>query len=252
MIEQTFTVSGTPNLDVRISAGRIEIRESKSGVVKVTADTRDPDFYLEQKGNTIVIASEKNNSWLTRGSSYVEIETPAGTDAYLGSASAEIEAYVPLGKVEVKSASGNAEVEIAETFIFKSASGDARVATVEHLRFTSASGDLEVTQSLLGTGGISTASGNVEIANAEENLNISTVSGDVSIERCVGRMVQLKSMSGSFDVGVPKGTSVDLDVNLLSGRLKLPKSGGSKHPAERSMTLKVKSVSGNLNIERLD
>ena len=253
VIEETFSVAGTPNLDVRIPSGRIEIRESKSGVVRVTADTRDPDFYIEQRGNTIVIASEKNGSWFTRGSSYVEIETPPGSDAYLGTASAEVEAYVALGKVEIKSASGDAEVESAETLIFKSASGDVQVTRVGHdLRFTSASGDLEVTESLDGSGNISTASGDVQIVNAEENLNVSTVSGDVNIERCVGRMVQLKSMSGSFEVGIPKGTSVDLDVNLLSGRLELPEPDPEKHPVERSMTLKVKSVSGDLQIERLD
>ena len=252
MIEETFSVDGSPKLDVRIPSGRIEIHEGEAGEVRVKADTRDPDFYIEQKGNTIIVASEKNNSWISRGSSYVEIQTPKGTDAYLGSAAAAVEVYAPMDRVEVKSASGDAEIELANDVTIKTASGDARVEVVEgDLRFTSASGDLEV-ETLHGAGNISTASGDVQIENAQENLNISTASGDVNIERCVGRMIQLKSMSGSFEVGVPTGTSVDLDVNLLSGRLELPKGNGGKSEIERSMTIKVKSVSGDLRLERLD
>ncbi len=252
MIEETFTVDGNPNLDVRIPSGRIEIRESETGQVRVKVDTRDPDFFLEQRGNTIVVTSEKNNSWITRGSSYVEIETPPGTDAYVGSAAADLEIFVPMGRLEFKSASGDAEVEQADSVTVKTASGDARVVVVEgDLRFTSASGDLEL-ETLHGAGNISTASGDVQIENAQDNLNVSTASGDIHIERCTGRMIQLKSMSGSFNVGVPAGTSVDLDVNLLSGRLDLPDPSETATKSERSMRLKVKSVSGDLSLERLD
>lgn len=253
MIEETYKVDGLPHVDIRIQSGRVRVAEGPVNQVHVRIDSKDPDLYVAQRGNTVEIASEKNSSWVTRGSTYIDVTTPPGSGLYVGAGSASVECDVPLGKVELKTASGDCNLSAADVLVVKNASGDVYVGSVENaLRFTSASGDLFVTEVLRGSGNISTASGDVEIESSEETLNISTVSGDVDIKRCVGRTNQLKSMSGSFEVGIPAGTSVDLDVNLLSGRLRLPKGNGDKKPVERDITIKVKSVSGDLNINRID
>lgn len=252
MIEETFSVDENPNLDVRIPVGRIEIRESKTGQVRVKVDTRDPGLYVEQRGNTIVVASDKEGSFITRSTSYVEIETPSGSDAYLGAASARIETLVPLGDVEIKSASGDVEVEEADSLRVKSASGNLRVGWVkDRLLFTSASGDLKVNKSEGSNTAASTASGNVRIEESNASLDVNTVSGNLRVNRYEGPRANLKSMSGSMVVCIPAGTSIDLDVSLLSGSLRLPKPEETKTPVERSMSLRAKSVSGDLKIKRI-
>ena len=252
MIEETFSVDAAPNIEVRIQTGRVELRPGSPGTVRVTVDTRDPDLYVEQRGNTIVVSSEKNTSWLSRGSSFVEIETPEGADLYVGAASAQVESAVRLNKAEVKTASGDVELEDADTVVIKSASGDARIGSIERaLRFNSASGSLRVTGKSRGSVAITTASGDVHIEDVDATVNINTVSGDIDIRRLAGKSAAFKSMSGSIDLRIPRGTEVDLDVSLLSGRLNLPEPEHPQEGAQRSMSIRAKSVSGDLTIDRV-
>ncbi|MGB8361311.1 MAG: hypothetical protein WCE80_07935, partial [Acidimicrobiia bacterium] len=66
-----------------------------------------------------------------------------------------------------------------------------------------------------------------------------------------GRSGVFKGMSGDIDLGIPTGTSVDLDVNLLSGRLNLPEEATERHDPVRHMTIGAKLVSGDLTISRV-
>lgn len=59
-----------------------------------------------------------------------------------------------------------------------------------------------------------------------------------------------KSMSGDVGLGIVRGTSLDLDVNLLSGKLLLPDPEATKSAVERHMSVKAKMVSGDLRIQR--
>jgi DUF4097 and DUF4098 domain-containing protein YvlB len=86
---------------------------------------------------------------------------------------------------------------------------------------------------------------------AEATTEVNTVSGDVRLHRFLGRHLGVKSMSGSIDVGIPSGTKVDLDASLMSGRLLLPPPAESTTEVDRHISVKVKTVSGNLTIERL-
>jgi hypothetical protein len=58
-------------------------------------------------------------------------------------------------------------------------------------------------------------------------------------------------MSGSVDIGIPAGTRVELDANLLSGRVSLPSPAPEVARTGRHTMIKVKSVSGDLTINRL-
>lgn len=251
MIQREFEVEGSPDIEVRIESGRIEVHRSDPGVVKVTVDTKSPDFIVEQRGNSIVVSSDKTSSWLSRGSAYVVIEAPEGSDLQVGVASAPVRVAVPLGKVDIKTASGDIELVDAEAIAIKTASGDADLGSVGHsLSFTSASGDLRVRGTCRGSVAVSTASGDIHIADCEATINVNTASGDLDIARFAGRSASFKGMSGDIDLGIPRRTEVDLDVNLLSGRLRLPEPEPRQGNPERQMSIRAKLVSGNLTITR--
>lgn len=250
MIHETFSVDGTPDLEIRIESGRVEVREGPPGEVDVSVDTKAPGFIVEQRGNAILVSSDKESSWLSRGSAYVVVETPPGTDLRVGVASAFVEADLPLGKVEIKTASGDIDVRSAETLVVKTASGDLDVESVERsLRFTSASGDLRA-ERIAGSMVVSTASGDVHIEVADATLEMNTASGDAYITRFAGRSANFKTMSGDIDLGIPTGTSVDLDATLLSGKLRLPDAKPRKAAANRQMTIRAKLVSGDFTIHQ--
>lgn len=252
-IREVFAVDDRPELDVRIQSGRIELAKGESGKVTVTVETQDPDFIVEQRGDLIVVSSDKNASWLSRGSAFVLIEAPDDSDAVISAASARIESQIPLNHVEVNSASGDVELTEALTAAIKTASGDTRVGTIRKaLRLKTASGDLFVTGKCSGTVGLASASGQVNIAETTATLNINTVSGDVHLPRFLGDKAVIKSMSGDVRMGIPAGTNVDLDVSLLSGNLRLPDDPAEKMPTTRHTAIRAKLVSGDLRIERID
>jgi len=248
VIHETFSVDGTPDLEVRIESGRVEVTEGEHGKVDVQLDSKSPGFIVEQRGNAILVSSDKNSSWLSRGSAYVVIQAPPGADLRVAVASAAVEADLALGKVEIKTASGDIDLNRAETLIVKTASGDLDVETVDRaLRFTSASGDLRA-EDVRGSLVVSTASGDVHIERTDATLEMNTASGDAYITRFEGRSANFKAMSGDIDLGIPTGTNVDLDLTLLSGKLRLPDTEPRRRPPERQMSIRAKLVSGNFTI----
>lgn len=251
MIHETFTVDGTPDLEVRIESGRVQLRKGDPGTVDVSVDTNREGFKVEQRGNVILVSSDKNSSWLSRGSAYVVIETPPKSNLSVSVASASVNAEVELGKVDIKTASGDIGLTTAETLSIRTASGDLAVAKVERsLSFTSASGDLRVSERADGTVNISNASGDVYVEESDANFDMNSASGSAKIRNFTGKSAYFKGMSGSIDLWIPAGTDVDLDVNLLSGSLHAPDPEPRSTAAVRHMSIKAKLVSGDLNIHR--
>lgn len=252
MIHKTFDVDGSPDIEVSIETGRVEVQRGEPGRVEVTVDTRSPDFIVEQRGNSILVSSDKTMSWLSRGSAYVVIETPEGSDLQVRVASAQIQASVPLGKVDLKTASGDVELLSAENLAVKTASGDLFIERIgSSFAFTSASGDVSVHESASGSVTASTASGDIFINESDATVAINTASGDTRLRRYTGRSANFKGMSGTVDIGIPSGTEVSLDCNLLSGKLRLPDPEPTDRVPERQMSITAKMVSGDLNIERV-
>lgn len=251
MIHETFTVDGTPDLEIRIESGRVQLREGASGTVDVKVDTNREGFQVEQRGNVILVSSDKSSSWLSRGSAYVVVETPPLTNLVVSVASASVDADVELDKVDIKTASGDIGLTKTGRVSIKTASGDLAVEVVERsLSFTSASGDLRISERVGGTVNISNASGDVYIEESDATIDMNTASGDAKIRNFTGASAYFKGMSGSIDIWIPAGTEVDLDVNLLSGSLRVPDPDPDPTPPARQMTIRAKLVSGNLNIHR--
>lgn len=252
-IERELQLEGTPELDIRIQSGRVEIVGSEPGVARVSVETSDPDFVVEQRGNLITVSSDRDSSWLSRSSAIVFIEVPQGADATIATASAPVEVHVPLRRLDIKTASGDIEAESAETADIRTASADARIGSIGMvLRFKSASGDLFVTAGCHGTASVATASGDVHLKDVDATVDVNTVSGNVFFPRFTGAKANLKTMSGDIRLGVLPGTNIDLDVSALSGSLYLPESPAQKTETQRHMSITAKLVSGDMRLDRVE
>lgn len=251
MIEKEFSVTAQPEVEVRVQAGRVELRQGEPGRVRVSVDTGDPNFVVEQRGDLVVAYGNRNTSWLAQDSAFVIVDLPVGSDASITTASADVDCQPALGRVEVKTASGDIEIHRAATASVKTASGDARIGAITtSVSFASASGALRLTDTE-GPANISTASGDVAIAEATATLEVNTASGDVRVDRFTGRQARFRSMSGHVDIGIPSGTQVDLDVTTLSGRLNLPEKTEPAGKTKRRMSINAKLVSGDMTVNRL-
>ena len=251
MIKKDFNVGEGAELDVHVQSGRVEVTTGSAGFISVEVETRDPSFLVEKRGDLIYVSSEKNTGWLSGGSrAYVSAVVPEGTDVNIGTASGRIECRGQLGRVDVKTASGDVDVEAGSSVVIKTASGDAHLVRSDgEVRGSSASGDFYIGRSD-GNTSISSASGDVRLEDAKGSVTISTASGNMRINSFEGNRASFKSMSGNAVIGIPAGTKVDLDVSLLSGKLKLPKDSPSP-PSDRQMSVKAKLVSGDFAIKKV-
>lgn len=252
MIDRQFSVSGAPDLEVRIPAGRVEIVEGDSATVKVSVETKDPDFVVEQRGNLIIASSSssRDTGWASK-TAHVVIEAPARSSAEISTASANITVRAPVHKLTIKTASGNVTLGTADSVVIKTASGDATIDSVDKaLRFTTASGDLEVNGHLSGTAAVVTVSGDVDIADSDAVLELKTVSGSAIVQRFVGKATNFRTVSGDLEVAVPPGTKLHLEADTRSGRVDLPTDPPPVTEIRREMSIKARLVSGNVTIKR--
>jgi len=99
----------------------------------------------------------------------------------------------------------------------KTASGDVTIETAEQeLEVKTASGDVKVAV-LRGAGGVNTMSGDVTVGDASAALPVNTMSGDVNVKRLASASVQLRSMSGDLRAGIARGATLWVDANSASG-----------------------------------
>ncbi|HEX6947664.1 MAG TPA: DUF4097 family beta strand repeat-containing protein [Acidimicrobiia bacterium] len=251
MIHQTFQIKHQPEIDVRIHAGRVEVLEGSAGVIEVTVDTNDPNFKVQQRGDIVEIASDREARWLFSRPAEVTVRMPPGGRAQIRTASADVIIQVPIDRIDVDSASGEIRVGTVRKAEIKTASGNIRAEEVtEMIRAKSASGDIRVARAH-GDADISTASGDVRIDDSDAVVDVSTASGRVQVDRFVGSVINLKSMSGSFEVGMESGTKVELDAASLSGRVNWPPKLEVQPEIKRQVTMKAKSMSGDLTLKRI-
>jgi DUF4097 and DUF4098 domain-containing protein YvlB len=247
VIEHEFTVGDSPvMLRIAIRSGRVAVEPGKPGLVRLSVDTQDKTFEIRQRGDAIVASGERG------GRAYVTVNAPPSTDVEVSTASGDVNVGLPVGRLEVSSASGDVSFDSAQRLQVKSASGSIRGNQVEgEARCVTASGDIRIGQ-VLERADLSTASGDITIDQCTGTLSCATLSGDVRIDELTGPSLNVKAMSGGVRIGIRSRTRLDLDANSFSGRVKLPTPNPSPEPPEREISVKVRLVSGDLRIDRLD
>ncbi len=247
---QTFQVGDRVRVEAATTAGEVVVSEGAAGTVSVrVSGSKADEFRIEQRGDLIVVAPERGmRRWF--GGADIDLEVPAGAILHLRTTSGDVAVNVPTAELNVSLASGDVRAaDVAGIAVVRSAAGDVYVDDVgERLEVTTASGDVRVGRvgrDLTAT----TASGYVHVERVGETAGVKTASGDVVISRFDGTDLQVTTLSGDVRVGLPPRRLLDLDLQTLSGDLRnrLPEGGGGA--PERSVTLRLKTVSGDVTLE---
>jgi DUF4097 and DUF4098 domain-containing protein YvlB len=244
VIERDFRVSESPRVNVAISSGRVTVEGGDPGIVKFTVDTKDPTFDVRDRGDVIVASGSRSTRAL------VAVQVPPMSSVEVSTASGDVEVNVAVDRLEVSTASGDVTFDSALRLQVKTASGRIEGSRVDRdASCVTASGDVRLAL-IIDQAGISTTSGNVAIGRCEGSITCATVSGNVRIDKLTGSPVSIKSMSGLVRFAVPSRTRLDLDATTLSGRIQLPPPGQGSEAPEQEITASVRLVSGDLRIER--
>jgi hypothetical protein len=267
-----FDTPGKTRLRVKNAAGLISVDPSESGRTTVELEAlRDDDATreaieratVELNGNEVTVEIGVGGkgfgvgpAWITFGrtpSVGVRIHCPEDTDLDCATASADVAATGRLGKVELKTASGDIAVEQVTGLRVQSASGDVRAATVDgEARVQTVSGDVRL-GTVTGPVSATLVSGDFAIEDAHTDLSAKTVSGDQRIDAIREGQISVQSVSGDVRVGVRRGTRLRIDANSTSGDVSseldvkdTPSEGSSGTEAR----LAAKTVSGDIEITR--
>lgn len=125
-------------------------------------------------------------------------------------------------------------------------SADLKVKTV--------SGDIEVLQTLANIE-IGSVSGDVTInQNPSGNCTVKTVSGNITSQTFSGCEYTLKSISGDIEVSVAPDLDVEVDGNSISGDLNseisLDGDNDSSTSSSKVVRITTSTISGNFNLAR--
>ncbi|MGH8871564.1 MAG: DUF4097 family beta strand repeat-containing protein [Acidimicrobiia bacterium] len=246
MIEREFPVDDSPVVKIAIRSGRVGVESGEPGVVRFVVDTSDPTFDIRQPADAIVASGERG------GRAFVTVRVPSMANVEIATASGDINVSTPVGRLDASTASGDIDFDTTHRLQAKTASGGVRGKLVEgEANCVTASGDVRITQTL-DRADFSTASGDVTIGVCSGSLFCATLSGNIRVDELTGPSVKIKSVSGGVRLGIPPRTRLDLDASSLSGRIRLPSTNPSPEPPEREISAKVRLVSGDLRIDRLD
>lgn len=249
MIDKTFPIDESPRVEVQTHTGTVRFKDGEPEQIRVVIEARsEGEVEVEQRGGGVVVRSP-SRPFLNRDRTAITLYVPEKTVASVSTTSADVRAMTPLSELEVNTASGDVEFSTVDQLAVRTASGDVRGEQVTDMAWVvSASGDVRI-DSCQGKAVFSSASGDIELRQcAGGMMKASTASGDVSVELCQSSEVKCKSMSGSVNLGFQRGTHLELDVDTLSGRVRLPDRPAKKVETVRNVVVKARLVSGDVNL----
>lgn len=252
MIEEAFSVDGPAEIEISASSGSVTVETGPAGTVEVEVDTRQPEAWrVHQSGTTISVTYERG--LIDRGGrARVRVVAPERSSVSAYTASADLRTMSYLTRASVATASGDIILAATNSASVKTASGDVTVGDVERdLTARSASGDV-MARTVGGRASLTTVSGDVIAERVDGQLAVSTASGDVRIERYMGEDFEASTISGDVTVGLPSGRTVKLQAKTLSGSVRLPDRKQSTGGSGPEVSLRLKSVSGDIRISRLE
>src|SRR6266852_6719537 len=253
--DRSYNVSGPLRLELTNTSGDVDITGSADGKVHVHGEVHASGFGfgspqkrldetianppIEQRGDTIRIGKEMSH--LRNISVAYTILVPRDTEVSATVASGAQTIRGVRGPVKVQAASGSIRVERTERYTqLTTASGSVSASDIGNdLRVSSASGSVTVSDvkgdvrvsALSGVIRVSkpgarveadTASGEVEIQGAANDVKAHAASGRVSVQGNPGAdsYWELKTASGTVQLGVPASANLHLSAEAVSGEIR--------------------------------
>jgi DUF4097 and DUF4098 domain-containing protein YvlB len=215
------TVKADLHGSVRVSnvSGKVLVTGWNQPEVQVKArlygDAERVDVFSDKGRTTIKVVLAR--SAFRGGEADLEIRVPEQSDIDVSAVSADVETQRLLGPQRLTTVSGEIRAEFAKDFEGKTVSGDLR------LRGRSAAGDVR----------ISSVSGDVFLERAGGDVEVTSTSGDLLLDVASVSMVRTRTTSGDLSLrGVlASGGSVEADTISGDVTVRVKPEGGFQYEA---------------------
>lgn len=251
--DETFTAHDHTVIEVELRSGSILVRAGTSGRVDVSIDSSTADHVdVGQVGDRISIRAARRGR-----SGKIAVDVPVGTDVHVKGASVEVAGRGALGTLRVRSASSDVTADDVVRADVVLASGDVRIDLVRDSgHITTTSGDVRL-HSVGGRLNVTLGSGDLEVDTVAGDVEAESASGDLTVRRFDGTSVNMRTISGDLRLGLPRGIRVEPEISTMSGTIKLPQASApsasdSATADRRSVRVRLRSVSGDIRVERAD
>jgi hypothetical protein len=227
---------------------------AREDLVEASIDA-DDDRFVEQ------VQVRNDHDWLRisfpqqllrHTKAQLRLGVPDGLTYVIKTGSADISISADIGRSKIVSGSGDITIGNAVDLECSTGSGDISVARVDGraARLNSGSGDVSVGEAQCPVTAKS-GSGDVVVQTLEgANLQANSGSGDIGIASTSGS-VELRSASGSLTVGVADNLPTWLDLNSVSGDIRIAlESTAPPEPGEPYISVRARTASGDIGIYR--
>ncbi|WP_225234998.1 DUF4097 family beta strand repeat-containing protein [Klenkia terrae] len=257
---ESFPTDGSaPAVEVRNPAGTVTVT-AVEGLTAMTVDVEPLNGSAERLLDEVsvellrdparLVVAVPTARLLSSPRFAVAVTVPAGCPVTAVVASAGCTLRGPLADVEVTGASADVRVDSCTGLQVRTASGDLHAVAVHgDVGVRSASGDVRL-DDVAGSVAVSTASGEVRLGAVGGDVDVSTASADVTVGRVTSGEVALRTVSGDATVAVAPGLRLWLDLQSVSGRLDSQLAGDDDAEGAATLTVRMRSVSGDLRLRR--
>jgi len=182
----------------------------------------------------------------------LRLDVPDGLDYTIKTGSADISISAEIGRAKIVSGSGDITLGDATDLDCSAGSGSISVARMDGngSRVRTGSGDVSLGE-VNGPITAKSGSGSVIVKSLRgATLQANSGSGDISVAATSGS-VDLRSASGSLTVGIADNLPAWLDLNSVSGDIRLGlEPTAQPEPGEPYLTLRARTASGDISIYR--
>jgi DUF4097 and DUF4098 domain-containing protein YvlB len=240
-ISKTFRLGPNGVLDISNVSGNISVREAAGDAISVEAikhvRTRDAadgkaqlaaiNVTMTERGNRVEVRTSYPTNQHTHASVDYVVTAPAGSSVYAKSVSGNVDVTGIRGELRAESVSGDVKaIDTANASQVKSVSGDVEVTGVtskDDLTVSSVSGDITLQAVKARNVDTDTVSGELKLNDvACERLSGKSISGSVVFLGPLSKngRYELKSHSGDIRLTMTADTGFELEAQSFSGNIR--------------------------------
>jgi hypothetical protein len=227
-IQELRAVDPRGEIEIVNVSGTVEVDGWDRSEVEVSGSVGDDVVRVDvtSTGNhtSIRVVSGAAHTWGSEGEAHLVIHVPAQSSVRVAVVSADLKMTGVMGDVKLQSVSGKLSGDAGGNIRASTVSGEIRLTAraAKTIEVKSISGDIQLT----GGGGeadITTVSGNVTVELADvARGRFKSVSGDMTAELALARDGQIEgeSVSGNVSLKFAAAPAADFDVQSFSGSIK--------------------------------